>query len=140
MIVVDANVLVYRYVHGPFTRSAQALLNQDADWRVPRLWRYEFVNALVTMLRNNLLNEHDALSAWTSADEDLAPRESSIAQDQVLARAAQYRISGYDAQYIALAELMSLQCVTADKPLARKARGIAVLLDEFIAPQDRKKL
>jgi len=44
--------------------------------------------------------------------------------------AIRYGISGYDAQYIALAEEFGVKCVTADVPLARKTPGISVLLSD----------
>ncbi len=39
MIVVDINVIAYLLIPGRYTASAEALLESDSLWVVPRLWR-----------------------------------------------------------------------------------------------------
>lgn len=46
MIVVDANVMVYLFIRGPFTADAAATYRRDGSWNVPYLWRSEFRNVL----------------------------------------------------------------------------------------------
>lgn len=41
-------------------------------------------------------------------------------------------ISGYDAEFVALAEMLNVKLVTADQPLAQRCPGRVVLLDDFI--------
>lgn len=45
-MVVASNVLAYLYLPGEFTSAAEALLEKDADWAAPMLWRSEFRNIL----------------------------------------------------------------------------------------------
>ena len=59
MIVVDVNVLAYLLIPGKHTGSAERLLEADAHWAAPRLWRSELRNVLATYLRSNLLQLED---------------------------------------------------------------------------------
>lgn len=68
MIVADANLIIYRFVAGPFSAQADAAVRKDPNWRTVPLWRYEFTNALTTMVRNNVLSETDAMTAIAAAD------------------------------------------------------------------------
>ena len=47
MIVVDSNVIAYFYLPGEHTAKAEALLEQDADWAAPLLWRSGFDTAVL---------------------------------------------------------------------------------------------
>jgi predicted nucleic acid-binding protein len=131
VIIADANLILYRYLNGPLTPLAEVAVARDPDWRTTNLWRCEFTSALVKMIRANVLAEVDALTAMRSAAADMIPREVDVPQDQALRAALQYGISAYDAQYIALAELLGHSCVTADGQLARKTPGVSVLLADF---------
>ena len=46
MIIVNTNLLAYVYLPTEFSAQAEALLERDADWAAPRLWRSEFRNLL----------------------------------------------------------------------------------------------
>jgi predicted nucleic acid-binding protein len=51
VIVVDTNLLVYLWVHGERTLIAEAVLGRDAAWAAPVLWRSEFRNVVVNLVR-----------------------------------------------------------------------------------------
>jgi len=131
MIVVDANLIVYRYVSGPLSSLARAALDRDADWRTASMWRCEFAGAVVNMIRAKILDQNDALEAMSNAANEMSARTSDVPQENVVRIALRDGISAYDAQYIALAELLNLKCVTADGPLARKAPHTTILLSDF---------
>jgi predicted nucleic acid-binding protein len=135
MIVVDANVIIYRYIQGPFSALAHTLIQKDPDWRTASLWRYEFSKAIVTMVRNKLLSADDAHTALSVADSELTARESQVPQSQVMQAALRHGISGYDAQYVALAQILRLRCVSADARLVRKTPNICMLLADFVKQQ-----
>lgn len=132
MIVVDANIIVYHMVKGPFSHRAEALAVKEPDWRSPILWRYEFTNALRNMLRAGMLGEAEALRAVASARDAMSGREVDVPQEVALTTALRFDLSAYDAQYVALAELLEAPCVTADAPLTRKAPTRAILLADFL--------
>lgn len=132
MIVADANVLVYRYVRGPFSPLADAANVKDADWRVPSFWRCEFTSAVLKLVRAGALSEATAREAMRDAATHLASREMDVPQDRALLAALRFGTSAYDAQYVALAEMLGVSCVTADQPLVQKAPAVCVLLDCFV--------
>jgi predicted nucleic acid-binding protein len=132
VIVADANVLVYRYVRGPFSSLADAANVKDADWRVPLFWRCEFTSAVLKLVRAGALSEAAALEAIAGASTHLTGREMDVPQDRAMLAALRFGTSAYDAQYVALAEMLGVSCVTADQPLAQKAPAVCVLLDTFV--------
>ena len=53
--------------------------------------------------------------------------------DAALAVAAEYAITGYDAQYVALAQSLNAPLITEDRKLRNAAPGIALSMREFLA-------
>ena len=88
MIVVDTNLLLYLYVQGQRTEESEAVLRQDALWVVPLLWRSEFRNALIGLVRAAALPLDDALTIVEEAERWLAGQEYSVLSRQVLALAS----------------------------------------------------
>ena len=130
MIVTDANVIIYWATDSPQASQVEQLLQYDSDWRTVPLWRYEFTNAMVMMIRAKVISESAALKALDRAEDLMTPREHAVPQHDVLGASLRYGISAYDAQYIVLAELSDAKCITADAPLARKTPGTTVLLSQ----------
>jgi predicted nucleic acid-binding protein len=131
MIVADANLLVYRYVRGPMSSLADAARAKEGDWRVPPFWKCEFTSAVLKMVRAEALTHAEATTAISDAHAEFASRETVVPQDRALAAALRYGTSAYDAQYVALAEMLNVSCVTADEPLAKKASAVCRLLRDF---------
>ena len=104
MIVADANLLIYHFVQGAKTELAHQVSEQDADWIVPSLWRHEFLNALCMSVRGTDMPADSALAAINDAEILLAPREYAVNPADVIRLSADHGISGYDAQYVALAK------------------------------------
>jgi predicted nucleic acid-binding protein len=134
VIVVDAHVVVYSVVESEDSASARRVALKDPKWLVPPLWRYEVTSALASFVRNRVMTRDDAVRALAEAAELVAGRESPVDQARALRAALDFGISAYDAQYIALAQERAIACVTSDGPLARRAVGVAVLLNEFVQP------
>lgn len=132
MIVADANLIVYRFLKGPFTALSDAAVGKDSDWRTAPLWRYEFTSAVATMIIAKVVDEPTAVAAIGAAGAEMISRELLVPQELALEAAIRYRISAYDAQYIALAEELAVPCVTADVQLAAKVPNVAVLLADFV--------
>jgi predicted nucleic acid-binding protein len=53
--------------------------------------------------------------------------------DVALAVAAKYAITGYDAQYVALAQSLNAPLISEDRKLRDAAPGIAFFMQEFLA-------
>ncbi len=117
MIVVDVNIVAYFLIEGEKTTSARGLLRRDPDWRLPALWRHEYLNVLATFARGGGARIAEAQSLWRQGVELLGPREQSVDMEAALVLATDNRISTYDAQYIALARQLRTVCVTEDQRL-----------------------
>ena len=114
MIVVDVNVVAYFLVLGEKTAVARDLLHRDPDWRLPALWRHEYLNVLATFAREGGATVAEARTLWRRAVELFGPREQSVDMELALVLATENRISAYDAQYIALARQLQTVCITED--------------------------
>ena len=119
MIVVDVNVVAYFLVDGEKTAVARDLLHHDPDWRLPALWRHEYLNVLATFAREGGATVAEARTLWRRAVELFGPREQRVDMELALVLATENRISAYDAQYIALARQLQTVCITEDQRLLK---------------------
>jgi predicted nucleic acid-binding protein len=131
MIVVDTNVLAYRFIEGEKTEQAIAARQNDSDWIVPLLWRHEFLNVLSTSIRCEMLTLEQCKAIWGNAVRVLRGAERPVEMMKALSLSIDTAISTYDAQYIELAQSFGVWCITEDKKLLKAFPGIAVSLDEF---------
>lgn len=129
MIVVDTNVLVYLLIPGKFTLSAERLLAADPDWAAPRLWRSELRNVLATYVRNMLMDVADAAALYQRAAALIGPEEYDVETLDVLRLSKTSGCSGYDCEFIALADFLGVKLVTTDTKLVKAfpARTTALL-------------
>lgn len=132
MIVVDSNVLAARNLAGAQASLAERVERIDSVWVVPPLWRYEFQNILTTAIRVRQLTPEAAVGVWTNTAAQLAQNEQEPSPEHVIELSARYRISAYDANFIALAMELSVRCVTEDGELQKKFPGLAMSMDTFI--------
>ncbi len=132
MIVVDVNILVYLFTDVPERQSVTKLRQQDPDWRLPGLWRDEFLNVLATLVRTEHLAAEDAQTLWQLAKDYCQPLESELELSAALGVAIDRGISAYDAQYLALAEQLDVMLVTNDRKLIQRAGGRAIAVDMFL--------
>lgn len=119
MIVVDVNVIAYFFIEGDKTTSARDLARRDPDWRLPALWRHEYLNVLATFVREGGATAAEGRALWRRSVELLSPGEQGVDMEAALVIAAENRISAYDAQYIALARQLQTILVTEDRRILR---------------------
>ncbi len=126
MIVADTNLLIYLYVQGQRTEESEAVLQQDAVWTVPLLWRSEFRNALIGLVRTDALQLEEAHAMIDEAERWLTGREYSVVSRQVLALASQSGCSTYDCEFVALAQDLGVRLVTSDRQVLKVFPTIAI--------------
>lgn len=119
MIVVDSNVMAYLYLPGERTANAEALLEQDAEWAAPVLWRSEFRNILAGYTRRKTLTFEQACSIQSEAEDLLSGAEFEVDSRSVLELVRDSDCSAYDCEFIALAIKLDTKLVTADKKVLR---------------------
>ncbi len=131
MIVVDTNIIVYVLIAGDKTALAQQVAKKDPDWKAPPLWRHEFLNVLATSTRAAVIDAQQTEALWHKGLDLLVRAEREADGIASLKLAIEHAISSYDAQYIALAQSLETQCVTADKRMLKTFPGTAVSMKAF---------
>jgi predicted nucleic acid-binding protein len=119
VIVVDTNVLAYLYLPSAHTARAEALLQHDAEWAAPVLWRSEFRNILAGYLRRNTLTLDQARAVQAEAEGLMAGNEHDVDSGRVLELVRDSDCSAYDCEFIALALTLGVKLITMDAKLLK---------------------
>lgn len=128
MIVVDSNVIAYLYLPGDHTAKAESLLQRDADWVVPLLWRSEFRNILAGYMRRLAFTLDMARDLQAEAEDLLAGAEHEVDSRRVLELVRDSDCSAYDCEYVALATSLGVKLVTGDTKVLKAFPSCAVPL------------
>ena len=133
MIVVDANILAYSLIEGENTPLIHKLREKDKDWRTTVLCLHEILNVLATYQRRKILTLAQCKKLLEHAERFLQVAQCEVNMGAALAVAAKYAITGYDAQYIALAQSLDAPLITEDRKLRMAVPEIAVSIQQFLA-------
>ena len=125
MNVADSNLIASCVLESTATESARNLLSADGEWYVPRLWRYEVTNILATMIKAKRLSAEMASSIFAALVESIKAYEREPMPDDVFSLVSEHGITGYDAQFVALARELHCPLYTQDKELLDKFPGCA---------------
>jgi predicted nucleic acid-binding protein len=132
VIVADTNLLVYLYIKGQRTAQAEAVLEKDPVWATPILWRSEFRNTLIGLVRNKDLYLTDAIEIIAEAEHWLAGREYTVVSHRVMNLAAQSKRSAYDCEFVCLAQDLGVTLVTADRQILRAFPDVSATPEHFL--------
>jgi predicted nucleic acid-binding protein len=135
MIVVDSNIIAARNLTSSLSSEATRVEEKDPMWIVPVLWRYEFQNILAGAIKAKQIKPEQALSIWKKVSNILIENEYEPSASKVIDLVAQYGITAYDGQFIAVSLEMEILCVTEDRELQQKFPGIAISMNEFLKPE-----
>lgn len=131
MVVVDTNILAYLLIAGDRTKEAQALYRRDADWKSEAFVLVEFSNILATYQRLGELASGEAENLMREAElRILGPIH--LPHMTALRTAGMYRISAYDARFIAAAEKLGTKLVTEDAKLRQAAPKLTLSLADAL--------
>lgn len=133
MIVVDTNILAYLYLPGNKTDEVKRLLTVDSEWAAPLLWRSELLNVLATTMRVKGLSLAQAIEIFQLADELLEEHTYSVSPLKVLEVSQRIGCSGYDAEFLVLAEDLGTRLVTYDAALISKSAPVSCAPGMLIA-------
>ena len=132
MIVVDSNVVAYYWVNGPLTDSAERVRQKDPEWHAPVLWRSELRSVLTGYLRVGSLNGAQIARVMGAAEDSFSGREHIVPSDKVFQIAGETRLSAYDCEFVALATILGVPLVTADKAILKAFPQQALSMDAFL--------
>ncbi|OFW24286.1 MAG: DNA-binding protein [Acidobacteria bacterium RIFCSPLOWO2_12_FULL_66_21] len=131
MIVVDTNVLAYLWLPGELTAVAERVLEADAAWAAPLLWRSEFRSVLTGALRRRTLSLARARQIAAAAERQLHGSEYAVSSAVVLELALRSGCSAYDCEYVALAADLGVPLVTNDRHVLAAFPDRAASPDSF---------
>jgi predicted nucleic acid-binding protein len=113
--------------HDPVASRAAELLQTDTEIAlVPDIWWYEVRNTLLTSERRGRIATEDASRFLRQLDKLRIVRIALSDEQPLFALARQYRMTFYDAAYLALAIRERSPLATLDKQLAAAAFAEAV--------------
>jgi predicted nucleic acid-binding protein len=133
VIVADTNLVVCLVVESERTRLAREVWKADPEWRLPPLWRSEFLNVLWFLVERSVLTRDQAVDAWYFAVDLLGSSELDVDGESVLLTAISRGISAYDAQFVALASALGTTLVTEDRRVLSRCRDLAVSCRRFLS-------
>ena len=134
MIVTDTNVIAYLLLEGEHTEQAEAVLLADSEWVAPYLWRSEFRNILALYIRQSYLELNDAKQIMQEAEALMTGKEFEIDSERIIDLIKKSRCSAYDCEYVALAQQLNIDLVTADQKILAEFPSTAVSLRSFNSP------
>jgi predicted nucleic acid-binding protein len=133
MIVVDTNILAYLYLNSDNSSQAERLLTLEPNWIAPRLWKSEFRNVLALYLRKAILSLEDALLILRQAESLMLGNEHEVSSVPVMQLVQSSDCSAYDCEFVALAKMLGIPLITADKKVIGAFPGIAYTIDDFLS-------
>jgi predicted nucleic acid-binding protein len=131
VIVVDTNVICYRWISSPNNAAAETALAKDPHWIAPLLWRSEFRNILALAIRKRTLTIDAAQDIMRKAEASLDGCEFAVSSDAVLELVTSSTCTAYDCEFVALAQAEGVWLVTADRQLMQEFPDVAVSLKTF---------
>jgi predicted nucleic acid-binding protein len=132
VIVVDTNVICYRWMPSPNSAAAETALAKDPHWIAPVLWRSEFRNIMALAIRNKALTIDAAQEIVRRAEVSFERSEFAVSSDAVLRLVVRSKCTAYDCEFVALADAHQVQLVTADRQILHEFPEVAISLDKFV--------
>jgi predicted nucleic acid-binding protein len=131
VIVVDTNVICYRWMSSPNSAAAETALAKDPHWIAPLLWRSEFRNIVALAIRKNTLTINAAQEIVRKAEASFERGEFAVASDAALQLVARSNCTAYDCEFVALAHAEGVQLVTTDRQILHEFPEVAISLKRF---------
>ena len=132
MIVVDTNIIAYLFLPSEHSSQAELLLRRDPQWVAPVLWRSEFHNVLALYIRKSILSLEEALDLMDDATDLMQDQEFAVSSPRVLSLVAASTCSAYGCEFVALAQMLGVPLVTADRRILNQFPLWAVSLNASV--------
>ncbi len=133
MLLVDTNIVAYLLIDGDFTEAAQRLRKSDPDWRSEAFLMIEFTNVLAASIAGRRMTLPLAEDFLSKANALLESKLTRVADAAALAIAVRFRVSAYDARFLALADQLGHRLVTEDAKLRKAAPALTQSVSEALA-------
>ena len=132
MIVADTCLVTHLFNESDQTLVAKKVLRKDSQWILPTLWQEEYANVLSKIARKESIEINLVLKQFHYAMDTLKGGTIPVSPAKALRIAIEYKISVYDAHFVALAMDYNVVMVSEDKEVLKNCPGIAVCMHEFL--------
>jgi predicted nucleic acid-binding protein len=131
VIIADTSLIACLAFRNEKAELAGVVCAADPVWAAPVLWRSEFRHALVKYIQRAGMSMDEAMRALQLAEEIMDGREYQVSSGRVLELAARSKCTGFDCEYVALAQDLDVPLVTADAQILKAFPKTAVSLEKF---------
>src|SRR5437764_12111466 len=133
MLLVDTNIIAPLYVRSAGSQAVAKLFARDAVWRTEPLALIELSNVLIAYERARYITAATARDCLNRAAAFLQPHFFRVTHQAALEAALDYRVTAYDARFLALADQLGSRLVTEDTRLRTAAPALTQSLAEALA-------
>ena len=133
MLLVDTNVVAYLLIHGHHTAAAQQLSTRDSDWRSEAFLLVEFTNILASSIARKRMTVPLARDFLAKTAALFDGKLGRVTHEAALAAAIRFKVTAYDARFLALAQQVGARLITEDAKLRAAAPALTQSLAEALA-------
>lgn len=133
MVLIDTNIAVSLWIENDWTAAARQLLAAEPTWRTEAYALVEFSNVMATYVRTRHMSAAQAQLRLAEAEALLTPGLLRIDHRDALTAALRFKVSAYDARFLAAAQALGVKLVTEDAKLRRAAPSHTRSLEEALA-------
>ena len=119
MIIADTCLIFHLFNDTLLTANAQKILDKDPYWVLPPHWREEYANILSKLARKEGRAIDGIINHFNYTIDELKNCEIIVDTKKALQISIEYKISVYDAHFIALAIDFNTLLVTEDKEIIK---------------------
>ncbi|KAB2639892.1 MAG: type II toxin-antitoxin system VapC family toxin [Verrucomicrobia bacterium] len=131
MIVVDSSVISFLFLEGELTESVKELHRIDSEWITPPILNHEMLNILAVVgTADQAVAPMEEI--WRDLRALLGSRQQVPDPLRSLHLAIELKISGYEAQYVALAQQLNMPLVTEEQRLLEQLPALCLSIEEAL--------
>jgi predicted nucleic acid-binding protein len=131
MIVVDSSVISFLFLEGELTESVKELHRIDSEWITPPILNHEMLNILAVVgTADHAIAPMEEI--WRDLRALLGSRQQVPDPFRSLHLAIELEISGYVAQYVALAQQLNIPLVTEEQRLLEQLPDLCLSIEEAL--------
>jgi predicted nucleic acid-binding protein len=132
MIVVDASVVAFLFIEGEESGTVRKLYQADPEWVTPPIMNHEML-AILAAVGATEGDSSAVETIWREVRGLLGARQQIPDPVRSLRLAVEWGLSGYDAQYLALATQLRLPLLSCDGRLLDAVPGKVVTPESYLA-------
>jgi predicted nucleic acid-binding protein len=131
MIVVDSTIITFLFLEGELTELVKELHRIDSEWISPPILNHEMLNILAVVgIEDQAIAPMEQI--WRDMRALLGSRQQVPDPLRSLHLAIELEVSGYEAQYVALAQQLDIPLVTEEQRLLKHLPDLCLSIEEAL--------